>query len=340
MNRRISVLVLLCAMLLLFAGCGRADSGELDLPERIEPLSAAPEEREKEIHIGVTMPTDDDFSENYLQIFSAYARENGAKVTAMSADNDPEEQIRQVEDLIAAGCDVIYCRAVDADRLSFAAEYARDRGVPFIGAEFDVNSEACTTHLLLDESAYGYVQGLCVVYLLEQNPELVLRAGHLWVYRAWAQEKQRWDGFCKATEEFSSSGRLLVLDDMDSRSDNASAIAAAETWLREYPEMNCILANNDTLAYAVGSALQEKGVDMEKFFVIGVEGTREGLHGVQEGVMYATAKILDDQERIEYFCSIAIEAALGHAVEKSYAWSAEGAVVTSANVTQYLEDQD
>jgi len=333
--RRIAGLLL--SLCLLLCGCSTGEGDYAQVVESMEPAAtAAADESVRELHIGVTLPTGDEFSAEYLRIFTRYARENGARVTALSADNDAQEQIRQVQDMVDAGCDVVYCHPVEPDALSAAAEYAHEKGVPFVAAEEELNSDLCTTKLLVDQSTYGYVQGLCVVYLLERDPELTLYMGHLWGDETRGQEKQRWAGFQTATEEFMEEGRLVLLAEAHTRHDRSNAVSAVEQWRRIYPEMNCIAANHDGLAFAVGQSLQEQGVDMENFHIIGVEGTEEGLRGVQSGCMYATAKILDETQRIQYFCSIAIEAALGHTVEKQYFWLAEGAVVTAANVNDYL----
>lgn len=340
-----TILALMLALILCLAlvGCGgNGDDSVDDSPapsESTEPSeSGEPSNNSNEkFLIGFSQPNVDDYARQMIDCMTAACAHYGMDIMCSDAESSIETQISQIEDMVSAGCDFIFIRAMDADGLAVAAEYCRDNGVPCVGAEFDVNSDACTSHFLFPETGVGLGAGEAVVELLEDNPDLVLKMGHIWVNSSWVPEQERWNGFTSVFQEYIDSGRVVILDEQESQNDSTAAMTIAENWLTSQPEMNCIFGNNDAMAYAAAGIVAANGYEMnEEFWVFGIGGDADGFTGVREGVMYSTSLITDMADRQMYWVGLAYDyLANGVELEESYSWSTPASCVTIKNIDDY-----
>ena len=60
------------------------------------------------------------------------ADERGYKITIVNAEGDTEQQLSDVESLLAQGCNVIVITAVDGDAIQPALDKCKEKGVPVI----------------------------------------------------------------------------------------------------------------------------------------------------------------------------------------------------------------
>lgn len=60
------------------------------------------------------------------------ADERGYKITIVNAEGDSEQQLSDVESLLAQGCNVIVITAVDGDAIQPALDKCKEKGVPVI----------------------------------------------------------------------------------------------------------------------------------------------------------------------------------------------------------------
>ncbi len=345
MKKFLALLLALILVLALFAGCGKKDEAPADDPkDNVEDNKPAdkPEDNnepagEDKFLIGFTQPNMDDYAQKMVDCMTQACEELGMDILCAEAESSIEKQVADVEDMVAAGCDFIFIRAGDADALAVAAEYCKENGVPCVGAEFDVNSDACVSHFLFPEIGFGLGAGQAVVEVLEANPDLTLNMGHIWVNSSWVPENERWDSFCSVFQDYIDSGRVVILDEEESQNDSGAAMTIAENWLVEFPEMNCIFGNNDAMAYAAAGVVAANGYKMnEEFFVFGIGGDADGFAGVREGLMYSTSYAADMLDRQRYWVNLAHQYLTGEIeLEESYSYTGAAELVSVQNIGDY-----
>ena len=67
--------------------------------------------------------------------------------------------------------------------------------------------------------------------------------------------------------------------------DRSMAKDLAETWIKQYPDLDAIFCNNDTMALGVVEAVQASGKDI---LVVGVDGIGEAYDSIRDGGLSAT----------------------------------------------------
>ena len=356
--RKVLAGVLAGALVLSFAACGDSSAESASsAPAKEESAAAAsskseaaPAETEtksesapaestgdKKFKIGFSVPNVDDYCQQVMDAWQAECDKLGIELMISNAEYSLEKQVSQVEDMVAAGCDFIAARALDSEGLIKAAEYCKEHGVPIAGCEFDIASDACATHFLFPETGVGEGAGQAVVKLLEENPDLTLKMGHIWVNSSVAPEHERWDGFTSQFQDYIDSGRVEVVDTQESLNDSGAAMTIAENWLTSKPEINCIFGNNDAMAYAAAGIVASNGKKMnEEYWVFGVGGDADGFTGIREGVMYSTSLSTDMAERQYHWVDIIYDyLANGVELEESYSWSTPATSITSDNVDDF-----
>ncbi len=326
MAKKLTVIVsCLLVCVLLFTACGGGAGKKKD-------------GKKDKFLVCMTSASSDEFDSRLKDCVKAACDKYGMDLIYSSGDGNIEQQIADVEDFVAKGADFVLIRSVDADGAIPAAEYCKEHGVPCAGAEFDVNSDACTTHFLFPEIGYGLGAGLGAKELLEDNPDLTLYMGHIWVNSSWAPEWERWDSFCSVIQEYIDNGRVVIVDQQESQNDSTKGMSITEDWLVSHPEINCIFGNNDAMAYIAAGAAAGNGKKMnEEFWVFGIEGTNDGLIGVRDGIMYSTSIVDDLQERQDHWIELVYKYLTGEIeLEEKYSWESPASLVSVKNIDDYV----
>ncbi|MCL1854277.1 MAG: sugar ABC transporter substrate-binding protein [Clostridia bacterium] len=135
-----AVVLLLCTVLLLGISAGYVGSAEEELDInvkgdiRAKNAPIADVVTGEEIRIGVSMPIRGEAVwEAYLQGILDGGEELGnVNLIVQSAQNNPNDQLQQIENFIAQGVQGIICSYVDSEAILEAIKKCNDAGVPFI----------------------------------------------------------------------------------------------------------------------------------------------------------------------------------------------------------------
>ena len=95
--------------------------------------------------------------------------------------------------------------------------------------------------------------------------------------------RQRTDGF-KNWAAANAPG-LKVVAEQNADWDRNKAKELAETWIKNFPELDAIFCNNDGMALGVVEAVEESGKDI---LVVGVDGIGEAYDSIRAGKLDAT----------------------------------------------------
>jgi ribose transport system substrate-binding protein len=86
--------------------------------------------------------------------------------TIADAQDDPEKQISDIDDMLAGDCDVLVVSAVNPVDLAPAVEQAAAAGIPVVGFDRAVNTEALTTFI---HPIGGFAYGIASMQWLAEN---------------------------------------------------------------------------------------------------------------------------------------------------------------------------
>lgn len=270
-------LMLVAAVLLSVAmlwGCGKSPEKEADTKTTDED----------KIVIGFSMDTL--VHERWLRdrdIFVAKAKELGAEVILQIAYSDSQEQEKQVQYLLDQGIDVLVLVPHDAVSAAGMVKKAKDRGVKVISYDRLVKNANVDLYISFDNIKVGELMGEAAIakrpqgnYLLlngseSDNNSAMFREGYLSILDKGIQE-----------ESIKIVGETWIKDWL-----YENALAYMEEVMDQNPQIDAIIAGNDTLAGAAVHVLTEKRL-AGKVIVVGHDADLDGCQRVVEGTQSAT----------------------------------------------------
>lgn len=200
-------------------------------------------------------------------------------------NNNLEQQINAVQGWITQGVNAIVVTPIDEAALKPFQKQAQAQGIKWL------------TYLGEMEDSDGYVG-----FSHAQSGELVGQAAVDWVktnnietpkalvttLKGLPSLAPRWT---EVERLFGENGIEIVTE--QDLADQASGLTLAETTLTQHPDLDIIIGLNDDAAVGAFRAVKIAGIDPEKFFIAGQDGSHEGLVAVNEGGAYkASAAIL------------------------------------------------
>lgn len=151
-------------MLLLTAfGCQKQDAPAVQPPaEAPAANNAAPLEpaKTKPIKIGVSLVNkSDEWMTTMFSQFEIQTKERGWELVLQDANNDNEQQLKQIENFIAQECDLILLHAANAESILPGVEKAQKAGIKVMTLEPPLDHEWCTTTVIWDNYESGLMLG-------------------------------------------------------------------------------------------------------------------------------------------------------------------------------------
>lgn len=287
--KKICMMLLAAAMVFSLTACGTKSTKEpkSEAPEQEEDQVESEEGKEasekvKSFKIGFATNSLDDYMTTVTDSFTAYCEGLGHEVVLMNANNNMNQQLTDVENLIAQQCDIIVVRGVDSVGVIPAIEMVVDAGVPVIEMSALADTWA-NLHVRPDYDGQGGRQGDYIVQYLEEHPDENLKCGYLWGAKGMLNTQAKYDSFIERVQPYLDNGRLEILVEKDCEWSTDKAVATMEDWLIAYPEMNCIATQNDEMVLGVTQVLQASQEDFDKWVIVSIDGTESGRNEVKEG---------------------------------------------------------
>jgi ABC-type sugar transport system substrate-binding protein len=297
MNPLRRLLVLLAALALLLSACG--GGGETGSEATEEPTSPAPEAEASE----EASPTDSEstagggdytigvsLASPTIPLYVAMAEgmrqkaeELGVELVFTEANEDPVQQLNDVQDLIAQSVDGILISPIDAEAAIPAYEAARAADIPIMSIARNTDPQYETSFIGAAWEEYGR-------QIAEWTCEEAGGQGTVAMVKGPAGAsfvEDMEDGY-KAFLESDCPGMSVVFETNASPLTVDQGLAAAQDALTANPDVTAIFANNDDLAAGALQALAEQGKAPEDVVVTGFDGTPEGVELVGNGELDMT----------------------------------------------------
>lgn len=268
MKKLLSVILAVCLLASLFAGCG-AKPAESTAPAPSESTPAegstapAPADGAK-LKVGyVVNLMSHQWYQNICNGAKARAEELGVELLLADANNDSATQITACENFIASKVDILVVTPVDAKALANVTEQAKAAGIPVITESNRVDNT--TTLVGISNETGGQLAGEWFVDYAKKNnidPKVLLIGTP-------ANEdcRQRVSGFKTALE--ASGMKYEIKQEVDGKGIKEKAIEVATDALTANPDINVIFGINDDSATGGMQAYKAAGLDESKLTVIG-----------------------------------------------------------------------
>jgi D-xylose transport system substrate-binding protein len=174
--RKISKLLVLFLSLILvvaLAGCGGGGTAEPSTDDQ-----TAVKKDIKDIKIGVSVgTTQEERWQREIDMFKAYADENGFELNVQSAEGNAQKQVSQCENLINQGIDVLILQSLDAAAVAPIITEAHDAGIPVISYDrFAMNCDL-DYYITFDSFKVGVVEATFVTEKAPKGNYIWLKGG-------------------------------------------------------------------------------------------------------------------------------------------------------------------
>lgn len=307
-RKLVSVLLTAALGASLLAGCGEAASSQTAAPAAEEAAPAAEEKAEEAPAeeaadaagqtVGIAMPT------QTLERWNrdgSYLKEQfesqGYTVELTYSDNKIDQQVKDIEGLIADEVDLLVIAAIDGESLSNVLADAKDANIPVISYDrLIMNTDAVSYYVSFDNYTVGTLQGQFVIDQLDLD-----NAGDK-VYNIEFTAGDPADnnagfffgGAYDTLEKYIEAGTLNIVSGQSTfeqvataQWDTATAMERFQNILGSYysdgTQLDVALCSNDSTALGVAQAIESDYAGDNTVIITGQDGDVANLRNIKDG---------------------------------------------------------
>lgn len=201
-------------------------------------------------------------------------------IRAAQGESDEQGQLAVFSDMINKKYDGILVSAISEGNLVPGAEKANKEGIKMV-----TSMDAFLPQIGSTVGAWHYQAGqMSAEWINEQ----IGGEGEVAVLQGLPNStpaKTRTEGFKKWFEENNPNVKVVAVQNADW--DRMKAKDVTDIWIKQYPNLKAIYANNDTMAMGALEALRPVG-KIGTCLVVGTDGTSEAKESIKKGELSAT----------------------------------------------------
>lgn len=295
MKKRLLSMVLVLAMAAsMLMGCTTgtesSDGGTKEAQEKTEKKDG------EGYTIGCTVYYMTEFITLMVEGMQEKAKELGCDLVMLDAQNDAQNQITQVENLIAQKVDIIVVAAVDSDAIVPAIEMCDEAGIPLVGVNMLINTDQAYHYVGPDDVMAGELEMQHAIDAIGGKGNVVILEGPI----GQSAQIQRLEGNMNVLKEY--EGKVELLAQQTANWSREEALSLVENWIETFGgKINAVVAQNDEMALGAIQALEAAGVK-DKVVVTAVDAIKDGCNAVKEGKLLGTVyqdAALEGQEAVQ-----------------------------------------
>ncbi len=254
----------------------------------------------KTIKIGISMLTQN--APYYAALQSAIEKEAktlGATTVAADAKNDLLKQISDVEDMLSQNIDILIMDPKDAKGLVGVTKEAAAAHIPVIIVDSSIDDSApVLTTIQSNNAENGRLVGDWLVSQVKgKDLHIALLSGAQGNVVGEARRNGVMGGILDAQLRQLGHAGLTVVGQGWGGWTQEGGVKAMEDLLTAHPDINAVLAENDSMALGALRAMQDAGkADKDILVFAAADGQKEAIKLIQEGKYGATG--LNDPEVI------------------------------------------
>lgn len=216
-------------------------------------------------------------------ILMAKAREMDAEIIVQNANNDDQDQLKQVKYLLEQGIDVLIIVPNDYYKSADAVDLAKKQGIPVISYDRLVLNTNVDLYITFDNVKVGQLMASALLEKVKQGNVLIINGAKNDNNTTMIKE-----GYDEILKPYVSSGKInIVGEEWAPNWLKEYAFSVVDTALQKDTKMNGIIAGNDSLAEGAIEALSEHRLT-DKVTVIGQDADLGACQRIVEGTQYMT----------------------------------------------------
>lgn len=230
-------------------------------------------------------------------------------VSAPANEEDYEAQNEMIAAAVEDGAQAIVFSAIDYEANAAAIESAAAAGVTIIGIDSAVDSDRVAAYIGADNYGAGQMAAQSAL----DGTDGPLYVGLINYEVNGANGRDREQG---ARDTFAASGRAEIVTSVSTHPNAASACSDALAMLRDHPEINVLIAFNETTAVGAARAVQQMQ-RADDLWLVAFDSNIETIDALQSGA--ADALIIQNAYGMGYFgveSAYKLLAGQGNSVEK------------------------
>lgn len=284
MKKNLGIMIALALVAIMTIGCGQgANSVEpaesTDVSAEVSTEESADVSSGDKKTIGVTVYYMTEFVTLMTDGIEAEAAEQGADVIVLDAGNDAQNQISQIENLIAQDVDAIVVAAVDADAIVPAVQMCEDAGIPLVGLNMLINTDDPYYYIGPNDVEAGELEMQYIVDQIGEEGNIVILEGPIGT----SAQLERMEGNQNILDKYPN---IQVLAHQPANWNREEALALTENWLQAFEgQIDGIVAHNDEMALGAIQALEAENLTIP---VAGVDAIKDACQAIKADRLDAT----------------------------------------------------
>jgi len=197
------------------------------------------------------------------------------------AHDDNNQQIKDIQELIQEGVDLLIVSPNEAEQLTSTVEEVFDKGIPVIVIDRKINSSKYTAYIGADNLAIGNEAGYFAVELLKGKGNILEITGLSGSTPAIERSK----GFHEIINKYPDIHTTKIVE---GEWLEEKAMKITDSLFYVFTDFDLVFAHNDFMAYATSSSAKKHNI---KAYIIGVDGLntpKGGVNMVLEGFIDGT----------------------------------------------------
>ena len=210
----------------------------------------------------------------------AEAKKLGYTTLVLSNDDDAAKQDQEIDSVIARKAVALILDNAGSDASIAAVEKAKAAGIPAFLVDREINKTGVAVAQIVSNNYQGATLGAQeFVKALGEKGRFVELVGREADVNAGVRSK----GYHDVLDQYPD---LKILDRQSANWVQTEAYTKMESILQAHPDLEGVIAGNDTMALGASAALQAAG--KTKVYVVGLDGSNDARDAVLAGKMQAT----------------------------------------------------
>lgn len=210
-------------------------------------------------------------------------KELGVNCTTFAPEkpDNPEEQIRMVEDAVNKGVDAIVIFVVDSKAVTPALKKAEEKGIPIVGLGTVPFGAKMLSFISADYYNRSYEIAKLLADKLGGKGNVVTIDGVPGAQNA----KDMKAGYLNALSQYAG---INVLASQTGYWKRLEGMAAMENLLQRYPDVQGVIGADDESALGAVQAIEAANLDPKQILVVGFNATHDAICAIKDQRLYAT----------------------------------------------------
>jgi erythritol transport system substrate-binding protein len=277
--RKGAVLVAAIAALALGGCSGSTDAG--DTASQAASGSASSGGEAGGLIAVITPSHDNVFFKAEADAAVAKAKELGYEAQADSHDDDPNKQSQLIDSAISNKAKAIILDNAGADVTIGAVQKAKDAGIPVFLIDREINQTGIAQAQIVSNNAQGAgLVGEAFVKAMQGKGNFIELTGK----ETDTNAKVRSDAYHAVIDQYPD---MKMIAQETANWDQQEAFTKVETLLQKNPDVQGIIAGNDTMALGAVAAVDAAGLT-GKVIIAGFDGSPDAAAAIKDGTMLAT----------------------------------------------------